>query len=255
MLRTGQEIRAISSVLGDSGLKSRDCYQRLLDEALDCLDDGFRWPFDISEKYLGGTLSVILQFYRTAGRNASDLEMVGIPSDKLVPAVDHSGFAIGIEDDKVRVCGGAEDRCDDVVLIQVVEQVEGVKLGAPSPWEDFKRDVEVFYPITGCYYSFARGFKIDPAISRAECEVAVLSAAVDADNLPRQVIEGGSKVVDSIAYYEGERLGRIAYEANANDGLTCLGVVLDGKSVRLRGNVCGEFGLKLSDVMLGPLDL
>ena len=129
-----------------SDLERPDSFQCLLNEALECLDDRFVWPFNIAEKYLRGTLSVILQFHRAAGWNVSDREMVSGPSDKLVSAVDHSGFAVGIEDDKVRVSGGTEDGRDDAVLVQVVERVEGVQVGAPSPWEDFKRDVEVFLP-------------------------------------------------------------------------------------------------------------
>ena len=86
---------------------------------------------------------------------------------------------------------GSNDGGESGVFIRIVQLVEGIKPVALSSWEDFERDEKVFYPITGCYYSFARGFVINPVISRAECEVAVLRAAVDSDDFPGQVIEGG----------------------------------------------------------------
>lgn len=244
-----------SAVIGDGHFKGLDRANQHLEALFERWDNRLTWPVNISEKYVGGALSVILNFDRPSRWDGGEIEVPTCSADEHVspPHLLHS--TIGIENAEIGVGGGSHDGRNDCVFVQVVEHVEGVEVVASSPWEDFKRDVEVFYPITGCYYSFARGFKTIPAITRSESEVAVLRATVDADNLPGQMVEGGPKVVDSIAYYEGEFLGRIAHKEDFNDRLVSLGVVLDRESVRLCGDVCSKFGLKLADVMIGPFDL
>jgi hypothetical protein len=55
----------------------------------------------------------------------------------------------------------------------------------------------VFHPLTGCFYSIAGGFEVDPIVACRELEVAILRPVVDPDEVPRSMVDGGPKIVDN----------------------------------------------------------
>ena len=241
--------------LGERSFENLDRAKRQLGELFQRWDNRLKWPLKVLEDYRRGALCIVVKFNAVSGRDIRDIDKIGAAAHEGISRHADGWYADRVEDREIRGHCSFDHERQNGVLIRYVQLVEGIKSVALSPWEDFERDEKVFYPFTGCFYSFAAGFVINPAIARGEYEVAVLRAAVQSDRLPRHVIESRANVVDSIAHYEGEMLGWITHESNSNLGLSGIGVVVDRESVRFSGDVCRKFGFKISDVMVGPFDL
>lgn len=241
----------------DGGLKGLDDFKRQIGVLFQRWDNRLTWPVDLLEKYAGGALSIIIKFERVSGWDIHDVGVFRACGGDAEDVSLHSNErrAVRAENCERGMARGSDNGSDDGVLVRIVQSVEGIKSIAPSSRKNFKLDEKVFHPITGCFYSFARGFVINPVISRDEAEVSILRAVVQSDDLPRQMIEGGTNIVDSVAYYEGETLRRLAHEPDSDYWLSGFGIVVDHESVRFRSDVCREFGLKIADVMIGPFDL
>lgn len=246
-----------SEALGKRPFERLDDAHRQLDVLFQRWNNRLTWPVDLFEKYTGGALSIIIKFERVAGGDIHDVGVFGSCGGNAEDVSLHSNSrrAIRVENCERGVARGSDNGSDDSVLIRIVQIVEGIKSVALSAWENFESDEKVFYPITGCFYSFARGFEINPVISRDKAEVAILCAVVQPDGLPCHMVEGGTSIVDSIAYYEGETLRRLAHEPDSDYWLSGFGLVVNRKSMRFRSDVCCEFGLKRADVLIGPFDL
>ncbi len=244
-------------VSGKSSLERLDDFKRQIDVLFQRWDNRLTWPVDLLEKYAGGALGIIIKFERVPGWDVHDVGVFGTCGGDAEDVSLHSKSrrTVRVENCERGMARGSDNGSDDGVLVRIVQSVEGIKSIALSSWENFKLDEKVFYPITGCFYSFARGFVVNPVISRDEAEVAILRAVVPSDDLPRQMIEGGTNIVDSVAYYEGEVLRRLAHEPDLDFWLSGFGIVVDHESVRFHSDVCREFGLKRADVMIGPFDL
>ena len=237
------------------GFKNFNHANRQLRELFERWNNRLIWPVNILEEYRRGTLRIVIKFEAVPGHDVRDIDEIGAAAyEGTARHPDHESSSLIINGESGGG-GGFHHEGQNGVLVRYVQLVEGIESVALSSWENFERDEKVFYPITGCFYSFATGFVVNPVIARAKYEVAILCAAIDTNDLPRQMVEGGANVVDSVAYYEGKSLSRIANEPNSNSGLSGLGVVLKRESVRFRGNVSSEFGLKVADVLIGPFDL
>ncbi len=240
---------------GDVCLERLNDTKRQLRELFERWDNRLTWPVNILEEYCRGTLRIVIKFATVSGRNVRDIDEISATAGDGISRhsqCGNSGRAVNGEGGNG--CGFHHEG-QDGVLIRITQLVEGIKTIALSSWEDFKRDEKVFYPITGCFYSFARGFVINPVITRGEFEVLILRSAIKSDRLPGEVVERTTEVVSSIAYYEGERLGRVFGESDTDLNLPGMRVVMDAKSVRLGCDELGKFGLKVADVMIGPFDL
>ena len=66
------------------------------------------------------------------------------------------------------------------------------------------------------------------------------------------MVEHDTKVVNSIAYYEGEVWRQFFDEANPDGYGTSVSIRLDAKSVRFRRHKRGELPFQVRDVMIGP---
>ena len=237
------------------GFEDFDHAQRMLRELFERWDNRLTWPVNILKEYCRGALRIVIKFEAVPGRDVCDGDKIGTAADEGTAChLDHgsSGWIINGEGGG---SGGFYHEGQNGVLVHYVQLVEGIESVALSSWENFERDEKVFYPITGCFYSFATGFVVNPVIARAKYEVAILCAAIDTNGLSRHMVESGANVVDSIAYYEGQILSGVANKPDSNFGLSGLGVVLDRDSVRLRGYVSGKLGLKVVDMLIGPFDL
>lgn len=239
----------------DNPLKSLDDFKNHLAELFERFES-WEWPpIPVWEKYVRGALSVVIKFQVASGRNIRNTHAFLASGNKDVPRhLCKEGSVLAVHH-KIGVAGGSEADIEGGVLVSIVEHIKGIEHVSLSVWEDFKLDKSLFHPITGTYYSFTTGFKINPVIARGEFEVLILRSAIKSDHFPSEVVERTTEVVDSIAYYEGEHLGRVFGESDLDLNPPGMTVVMDGKSVRLSRDELGKFGLKVADVMIGPFDL
>ena len=148
---------------------------------------------------------------------------------------------------------GPEDWGDDGVLVRVVQSIEIVDVRSSTFDKGFRGFDGIFHPLTGCFYSIAGGFEIDPSIACREFDVAILGAVIKSDEFPNGVIQRGPQIVDSVAYYKGER-GRNLFDKSYTDAKVAgVGVRLDDESVRFFGNEGCELPFEVRNVIIGPL--
>ena len=239
----------------DSGLKDIDDFKNHLADLFERYESRKWPPIPVWEKYVRGTFGVVIKFEVASGWDIPNTYPLITSGNNDVSRHLHKGGSVLVEDRKIGVAGGSEAEIESGVLVSIVEYIEEIEHVSLSVWEDFKLDKLVFYPITGTYYSFATGFKINPVITRGAFEVLILRSAIKSDRLPDEVVERTTEVVGSIAYYEGDRLGRVFGKSDPNLKLPGMRVVMDDKSVRLSCDELGKFGLKVADVMIGSFDL
>jgi hypothetical protein len=128
------------------------------------------------------------------------------------------------------------------------------QIGALSSDESFGPLEHIFHPVAGRFYSIARCFKVETVVACRELEIPILCPVVDPDQFPCHVIESGSQIVDSIAYYRGESSRQFLDKANADIEPTGCGVGLDTKSVRLLCDKSHKLPLNVGNVMIRALD-
>lgn len=239
--------------LRDRALKDIDCLANRLPEPPQCRDGGTsKRHFWVGEKYAWGALYVIVKCDRLDGANPSDRNKLPRPSyEYLTFHFDGSS----IEPDNGEMGNGCrpEDWGDDGVFVNVVQTVELVEVHSFAFDKGFRGSDGVFHPLTGCYYSIAGGLEVDPSIACRESEVAILRAIIKPDKLPNCMIHGAPQIVDSIAYYKGERGRNLFDNLNADTGISSVRVRLDNKSVRFFGNEGCELPFEIRNVIIGPL--
>jgi hypothetical protein len=149
----------------------------------------------------------------------------------------------------------AQCGCERGVLVRIVEHVDLVERMTLARGKSFHRFQRVSDRLTGCYYSFAGGFKTNPIMMDGELELSVLLTAVSPDHLPHEMIKSATEIVNSVAYCGGEyRAGR-ATNMNGSGWLSSYRMFLGSHTVRIGPVVIGELPFKVSDVMVGPFDL
>lgn len=207
------------------------------------------------EEYCRGAVCIVVKFRRERiarvknGGGAGGACVVGLtfhlPGDTT----------IRIEKPEGRNGGRPDDWRDNAVLVRVVEKLELVEPIAPATDKDLLSDEEVFHPLAGCFHSIARGFEVNPRIPCREFDVAILRALVDPDKPPCDVIQSGTKVVNSIASYQGDLGRQLLEKFNAGKNLSSFSVLLNGSTVRFVSDEGVELPFEVRDVMLGPLKL
>jgi hypothetical protein len=208
----------------------------------------------LHEEYARGALSIFIKFDGKPGRDAGYIGKSVGPADHHITFHGTHRDSIWSHDSERRVAGSSQNGRDGDVLVRVVQFVDLVEINALPTHKCFGSPDGVFHPLAGCFYSIAGGFEVDPAVACREAEFAILRAVVVSDQIPNGVIEGGSKIVDSIAYYHGERGKRLFDETYPDRELIGLRVCLNAKSARFLVNKGIELPFKISDVILGPLD-
>ncbi len=133
-----------------------------------------------------------------------------------------------------------------------MQRIEGVTPPAGKHLKCLKR---VFDRLAGSYYSFASGFEIDPILVRGKFCVMVLLAPIVADHFPEHMIEGSSQIVNSIAHYEGEPIRDVLSVFELDRCLSSLRIFSDNQTIGVAFDKEIELGFKITDVMVGPLDL
>jgi len=185
------------------------------------------------EKYLRGTLSIIIKF---AGKTCRDSYeghdcRPGGRWRKGITYYSSSNVPVWSYDVERRVFCRPQNWRYFSVLIRVVQLTELVQIVAPSADKSFRTLEGIFRPLAGCYYSIAGGFEADPILTARELEVAILRPLINPDQFPRHVIEGGPQIVDSVAYYRGERARQFFGKANVDAEAAGCRVGLDAKSI------------------------
>lgn len=208
----------------------------------------------LAKEYARGALSIIIKFNRETALNAGEVgRFVSSANQHITLLYSHDG-PVWSYDLERGVTSSSEDGRDDSVFVRVVELVELIEVISTAAGKGFRDFEGVFHPLAGCHYSIAKGFEADPAVACGEFEVAVLRAVVDANQLPRGMIERAPEIVNCIAYYKGETARKWLLKLNSNDKVTTFRIALDNKSVRFFCDEGGELPFQIGDVILGPLD-
>jgi hypothetical protein len=233
-------------------------------EDIDCLTNPLREPFQgwdsgagnshirVAEEYARGAFYVIVKFDRPAGSYAHN-------RNKFARA-SHEHLTLHFDSPSIWPDSGEFwDACcpqnwgDDNVLVRVVQNIEIVEVHSSTFDKGFRGFDGIFRPLTGCFYSIAGGFETDPSIACREFEVAILRAVINSDEFPNGVIQRGPQIVDSIAYYKGERGRNLFDKSDTDSKMAGVKVRLDDKSVRFFGNEGCELQFELRNVIIGPL--
>jgi hypothetical protein len=208
----------------------------------------------LGDKYAGGAFSIIINFDAQPRTGAREIGPILHGTENLTPTYRMENDALVIHDPVRGALRSAQDWRDNGMFIRIVKMVEIVECRTTTTDEGFRDFDGVFHPLTGCFYSLAGGFEVNPALCCREFSVAVLRAAVPPDQLPEHMVEGAPHIVDTIAYYKGERAWNWLVKAKPEDGIPGVGVGLSDKSVRFFGHEGGELPFEVRNVIIGPLD-
>jgi hypothetical protein len=210
----------------------------------------------MAEKYARGALSIIIKFDVVGSGDFREChDSAASRSRNKRIAFDCSvNPTIRLDDVDRGMAGGNEDRRYLDVLIRVVQLTELVKVSAIPTDKGFRSLDGVFHPLAGCFYSIAGGFEVDPIVASRELQMAILRPMVKANEFPDSMVKSAPQIVDSVAYYRGESARRFFDETNTDIERSSYRVALDAKSVWFFGDENSELPLKVSNVVIGPLD-
>jgi hypothetical protein len=213
----------------------------------------------IADEYIRRNFYIIINLNREAGRQVNKACHVGdAPYRSVAFLGSFEGteiFPFGVDYREAGIPCDSDDWRNDDVLVRIVEHVELVEVITSTFEEGFRGLDGVFHPLTGCFYSLARGFAANPVTTCGELEVAILCASVQSDKFPDCMVKGRPQIVDSIAYYKGE-LGRNLFQKiDSKHRFPAIKVSLDSESVKFFPAENAELPFKVEDVMVGPLKL
>jgi hypothetical protein len=257
MLRAEDLGQASARRLVDRPRYDVDSVRRGISELSECWKD--RLPidssFNLAEEYVRGRFAILIEFDLRSGMDINNVqESAGTAFEGAVlPLCFEQAF--GADDREASNSSRADDRCYGEVLIRVVQATKNVERFTLPARKSLRRFEKGDNILTGCSYSFTGGFKAPAVSASREFEVAILRSAVVADEVPCHVIEGGSQVVDSIAYYQGKCFGHRIAEADTYGRIPGFVVFANRQGVRVAIGESIESDLKLRDVMIGPFDL
>lgn len=211
----------------------------------------------ISESYLGKRLGVVVCF--DPDRGVLDRNNVHDAARLTKRAAVNSGMGHVFRDvlwnDDIARQSRTTDRGDDGgVLVRIVEVREPVKQITLAAGECLKR-YEGIADFLGrlFYHTRTMTFETGSAVASRKLQVAVLVAAESADEAPRHVVKRGSKVMDSIAYCQGNVARDFCNKLNPDDRVTS--VVLYPHCAWVRFREASDLSLQFSDVAISPFDL
>lgn len=239
-------------LFGDGGLNGGD---RLHDRVSKSPQHGIyrlESPVGLFEKYAGGALVIIVQLDSGARREDSEAKFVG-PREKHITFQTVSDALCC--DSEWRMGGPPKDGGNRVVLVRIIKAVEFKEVMTFPAREGFRGLDDIFHPLTGCFYSLAGAFEIRPVVAaNNEFGAIIFCAAPQVGQFPRDVVEGATEVVNSIAYYQGEGARELLSKFNSDPEDSGIVVMLDHKSVGFRSNKGGELPFDIGHVMIGPLN-
>lgn len=209
---------------------------------------------NIAEEYVRGNLCVILEGKARSNRGAVNRECfagteLGGVSVEIGERATY--FASLTEKNKLINGGGMDNWHQGGVFICVVKSVDNIQEVARSAGERLKRLEECLDGRGWCFYSATCSFVTRSIASFREVELCVLAAAINPDHFPHEMVEGTVKVVDSVAYYQGETGGG----GRDGEGDELPFVAMTDRRIEVVPGKSRKLPFQVSDVMVGPFDL
>lgn len=252
----------ISEICRDSGVPCDDQSAELPESIRDSIakmqerwNNRLVWnTLDIAKEYIAGRLMLYVAVDAEAGfefdvtpsaRAGNEGDIFTLPSRPVREVEKLDAFD----------CGGLNDGGEDSVLFCIVELAKPVEQFSGPLRVDCKLSEEILGRLEGCYYSFARGFEIDPVVPGRKLCVPVLRALVEASKLPSGVVQSSAKVVDGVAEDQAHLGGKRTVRNRFKEQGAGLRVTVDMNSVSVSLSECLKSRLKITDVMIGPFDL
>ena len=233
-----------------------------VDEVTHKLSDGTRFTtgFSFAERYLECRLDVWLVF-TVSGRNfGQDKEHVarfefsptGVRAGEL-----HRRNGNASEADAMLNDADTNERHEQgAVLVDVVQLAERGEQFVPSLIRLHTPDEFFNLRSNLVYGSMLYGFLgIVPALVNRKFSSWALGSTFGSDQLPREVVERGAKVVQGVAECKCDDVGDILCEFDIVDLLTGFHIVLDGETIRLTSQEPRDMKIKIIDVLFGPFNL
>ena len=97
-------------------------------------------------------------------------------------------------------------------------------------------------------------FKVRPIATERKLNVFDISS-VDSNQVAGEEIESCSEIVNSVSYYRRKIVRNLVLDANNEKVIEGLTILLNDNSIRISCNELSDLALKLTDVLLGPLNL
>lgn len=264
-----------------TNLEKRDERDELVNHSLDKLRElGQVWrdrlTFDnlrLAERYVKGDLDLCVVFQRIGTRDTGEYVAVlkkdgfprigkkcGIGRDfpvnftDLVPEFQHlSDPGIGNPIEEAAGPGRRDDQ--QLVLVEIIKLAQRpeaivptvVRLCRLDEWYNRSRDI--------LYFSLRSARIIRCGSEDGPRGISSGDAMISFNQSARQVVEGGSKVVNTIAGNERNGIGDRSAESNPMNFISSLRVVLDDRSISIVLVEGQRLDFQLMDVMFGPFNL
>lgn len=214
------------------------------------------------ERYLKRELQIVVVLVAFAASGLGNAEDFCAVFERELPVCDaegdrhgsrwHSADGGGREDD---VPVGCPDGEQESVLIRNVETVQTPEGVVPSLVR-LQRGDHVFRGVADALcYSRRFGFVILPGPPNRERRFVGGVVAVGEHELVDEKIEAGPQVVDGVADNRAPTGRRLFADLHAPDLVARVRLVLCEDTVWIGPEECPDLGIKLVDVLLGPLNL
>ena len=239
-----------------------DSFRRGMSELSERFDNGLRSNgLGISKECTDERMCIIVNLERAAGEDVGHLgkieeERVIRPAAPIMGSEPAVRRPIGVEYTEAWDLHDPKYGHEELVLLNVVEFVNNVEAVTLARGKSLHRLEKIADRLVRCFYSLTGGLVVDPiACAGGKFQVSILCASARSDKLPCHVIEGGPKIVDSIAYYEGQVSGGNGFEGYANIVFPRVRAYLYPQLVRTVVDNRVKLPLQVIDVMIGSFDL
>ncbi len=246
-LLTPSEVDGVASSSRNEGFKLPDHLLNSISEMHERWNNRLELErTDLSKAYFEGRIGVLVNFERLplplSGNVRAEIGKVDVEIDST----------LGLwQVNEHRRNGNMQEH----VFIFHVQVMQGVNKMPFSVFEEFKSFEEIRQIASGCFYSATNSFVSSPVICDRQFGVSVLCSTVEPSKFPVRVIESGSQVMDYVRNDEREVDGRLFAEVDISCNLPAFRIFGNSHSVRVVLDKQSQKFFKISDVMLGPLNL
>lgn len=208
--------------------------------------------FDARKEYIDGRIGLLIQFDSVTGPRID----AGPPiRSHLEGAIFHfdEGPPIWAYNFDTGNSRHTDNRRQDAMLIGIVQEMQRVQFVASPAFVSCEADEEFLRVAARRFYSVTRGFVVPFAAPMSgKRQKTILCTAINPDQFPCRVIEGGAEVVDSVTNDQGKTFGNWLAKTDLEGDLT-VRITADAKRVGVAIYKGGKDGLKITDMMLGPI--
>jgi len=257
----GQSKKIGPEIFGDAGISLDHESSELTDSVRNGIaemhkrwNDRLVWnTLDIVKEHVSGRLEVFIAIDLNAGIDFEVAPSAGAGVQNLI--LDHPSSPVReVHQFNALNTRGLCDGQEDFVFLCVVQLSKPVERFPATFRVNCKLNEEVDRRLVGCFYSFARGFEIDPVVSGWKFRVPIPGPAIEADKFPCCVIERGAEIMDGIAENEGQARGQRRIKDDLEKEGLILTATVDMNSVTVVLCKGLQSCLKVMDVLIGPFD-